>query len=127
MKNDRRTLALALEHHRAGRIDDALHGLGLVALGRGDVATALDLVEEATEHNPRSALFMSNLAAVNHRARLLERARECAERALQIDPDFADAYINLGHAFASLGDAVRAEENYRKALAFEPTPLNRLN
>ena len=144
MKNDRRTLALALEHQRAGRIDDAealfrrlldadpadadaLHGLGLVALGRGDIATALDLVEEATERNPQSALFMSNLAAVHHKARLVERARECAERAIALDPGFADAWINHGHALATLGDAPGAEQSYRKALALRATPFNRLN
>src|SRR5688572_17320541 len=123
MKN---TLDAALEHQRAGRLDDAeaivrrllaanpanaaaLHALGLIALERGDVANALDLVEEATELEPSSALFMSNLAAVHHKARLVERARECAERALALDPKFAAGYINHGHALSTLGDIPGAE------------------
>jgi tetratricopeptide (TPR) repeat protein len=37
------------------------------------------------------------------------------QRAIQLDPDFADAYDQLGEAYQSIGETVRGAENIRKA------------
>jgi Flp pilus assembly protein TadD len=137
-------LESALAHHRAGRIDEAetcyrrlldasprsaeaLHGLGLVARARGDLASALDLLEEAAGLQPSNAVYWSNLAAVSQQARVIEHARECAQRAVAIDPSLAEAQTNYANALAALGDAGAAEARYREALALAPTPRNRVH
>ena len=137
-------LQRALAHHNAGRIADAetlyrsvladdpqnalaLHGLGLIAHQRGDHGTALDLIEDASERRPDDPVFLSNLAAVCHKLDMPERAKACCERALEINPRFADAYTNHGHALCALGKASEAETSYRKALELAPSPSTRVN
>lgn len=46
-----------------------------------------------------------------------ENAREAYEAALQLDPDHADAHVNLGRLLHEQGEIGRAEEHYRQALA----------
>jgi Tfp pilus assembly protein PilF len=48
------------------------------------------------------------------------RAVEDYDRALQIDPDIAPAYIGRGSAYALLGDHARAIENFDRALRLDP-------
>ena len=42
------------------------------------------------------------------------------ERALQIDPEFAQAHNNLANLYAYRGNLASAIEHYEKALALEP-------
>jgi tetratricopeptide (TPR) repeat protein len=48
------------------------------------------------------------------------QARRLYERALELDPDHADAHIDLGHLLHEQGDADAAEAHYRAALAARP-------
>lgn len=47
-------------------------------------------------------------------------ALEAYRRALRLDPNMADAHLNLGRLFHESGDALTAEEHYRQALAVRP-------
>lgn len=47
-------------------------------------------------------------------------AVEAYHHALRLDPDMADAHLNLGRLFHESGDTVTAEEHYRRALAVRP-------
>jgi tetratricopeptide (TPR) repeat protein len=47
-------------------------------------------------------------------------ARDAYRRALDIDPDHADANVNLGRLLHETGDAAAAEPHYRRALAGRP-------
>ncbi len=47
-------------------------------------------------------------------------AEEAYLRAVSLDPQYADAHVNLGRLFHERGDAAAAEEHYRKALAARP-------
>jgi tetratricopeptide (TPR) repeat protein len=51
-----------------------------------------------------------------------ERAQEAYRRALELDPDLADAHVNLGRLLHEEGDARAAAEQYRRAI--ERTPDN---
>ncbi len=54
-----------------------------------------------------------------------ERAREAYERALALDPDLADAHVNLGRQLHLMGERGRAEPHYREAVRLapdDPTP-----
>jgi hypothetical protein len=139
------TLELAREHHRAGRLAEAeavyrevlraapasaeaLHGLGLIALQRGDYASALDLIEEASGRYPSNPVFLNNLAAAYQKLSCSERALECCERALQLAPRFGPAHSNRGNALAALGRHDESEASYTKALELGPvTSQARLN
>lgn len=49
-----------------------------------------------------------------------ERARDAYARALEDDPDYADAHLNLGCLEHERGDAAAAERHYRAALRQRP-------
>jgi tetratricopeptide (TPR) repeat protein len=49
-----------------------------------------------------------------------ERAREAYRRALELEPDHADALVNLGRMLHAAGAPASAEAHYRKALAVRP-------
>jgi adenylate cyclase len=52
------------------------------------------------------------------------RAREAAEKALAIDPDYAPAHARLGWiAMAADNDPPGAARHYQRALALDPTDL----
>lgn len=49
-----------------------------------------------------------------------EEALAAYERALEIDPEYADAHVNLGRLVHEAGQAREAEAHYRLALAADP-------
>jgi Flp pilus assembly protein TadD len=58
--------------------------------------------------------------AFGQRGRFVE-AVEAFERAIEIKPDYAPAYHNLGLVWWTLGQLDRAAASYRKAIDIEPT------
>ena len=105
-------VALGLEHHAAGRLDeadalyrevlgaepdniDALHFLGVVAFQRGDPARAVELISQALSRNAANAPACNNLAlalaALGRKAEALRRTLE----ALAVQPGYGDALTNL--------------------------------
>ncbi|MFI5371254.1 MAG: tetratricopeptide repeat protein [Candidatus Eisenbacteria bacterium] len=49
-----------------------------------------------------------------------ERARDAYERAIDLDPDMADAHVNLGRQLHLAGERGRAEPHYREAVRLDP-------
>ena len=85
-----------------------------------------DRVEDA-EAAYRKAISLSDssfawdgLGLVLQRRQLRIEAREAFERALQINPDNATAWLHLGLAFEYLGNPPRAIDAYGKAVALVP-------
>jgi protein O-GlcNAc transferase len=131
------TLATALAHHQAGdlveaaalyrrvlsanpRQKDALHLLGVLEFQEGRNESAIDLIGQAIAIDGRQAMFHNNLAAA---CRALGRFSEaCAgyERAVQLKPDYVDAWSNLSTVLCALGRASDAETACRRAIALSP-------
>ena len=42
------------------------------------------------------------------------------EKAIELDPDAADAYNNLGNVYANQGNTTKAIESYKKAIELNP-------
>ncbi|WP_238464307.1 tetratricopeptide repeat protein [Paraburkholderia tagetis] len=130
-------LEAGLEHHRAGRLDEAqalyrrilesrpdhpgaLHYLGVMALNRGDFVSAAEFMDCALAQVPGDAEILSNRGVVA--ARLGDHAAAAAlqRKAIEIAPDFANAHNNLGNALMELGDFACAEQHYRRARLLDP-------
>lgn len=126
-------LQAALDHHRAGRIDeaeaiyrellrqapehaDALHLLGLVEHQRGNHPAAEKWIEQAIRANRSSADFHANLGVVRHAMNHLNEAATALQEALRLNPAHADALNNLGSALKGLGRLAEAVECFRKAI-----------
>lgn len=91
---------------------------------------AIEYFEEANELDPNYALAWSGLADSNlllpeygdySPAVYMPRARTAAEKALELDPDLAEANTSLAYVkHAYDWDFAGAEELYKKAIALDP-------
>ncbi len=95
---------------------------GLEALDRGDLPTAARVLYELVESQPRCAEARNNLAVVFVEQRRLEEAAEQLHRALDEEPDYRRAQINLERVSSLLAAqrlSTRPEEPVAQAT---PTP-----
>jgi predicted O-linked N-acetylglucosamine transferase (SPINDLY family) len=134
---DGRNWRLALEHYRAGRMDeaermchlvldtdagaaDALHLLGAVVHQRGDHEQAIGLLEEASRIEPSRADFLNTLGVANQALGNIVEAEDCFRSALSLKSDYAAAHNNLGIALRDLKRPQEAELCFHEAVRIEP-------
>lgn len=127
------TLAVATEHHRAGRTaeaerlyrevlaaspghPDALHLLGVVALQDGRAADAVDLIGQAAAGDPTSPLFQANLGHALHAAGRTRDAALAFARALTLLNNQGEGWANIN---ALTGLIARYDDETRAAAAAE--------
>ncbi|HUZ73953.1 MAG TPA: tetratricopeptide repeat-containing glycosyltransferase family protein [Stellaceae bacterium] len=99
---------------------EALHGLGLIKLQRGNPVESLRLIRKAVKQNPNSVEAQGNLGNV---LVILERYDEALvhfETALALRPGFAATHNNLGTVLWRLGRQDAALAHFRTALALAP-------
>ncbi|MEM5312273.1 tetratricopeptide repeat protein [Paraburkholderia sp. JHI869] len=126
-----------LAYHRAGQIDDAqdlyasaldahpehpdaLHYLGVIALGRNQLTEAAALIDRALAQTPDNAEYLANRGVVATRLGDHAGAAAWQRKALALAPAFANAHNNLGNALMELGDIAGAAQHYRHARSLEP-------
>jgi predicted O-linked N-acetylglucosamine transferase (SPINDLY family) len=129
--------AIAVDHHRAGRLQaaeqiyrqilalepnhaEALHLLGLIAYQVGKHEVAVTCIGRAIELKGNEAAFHSNLGEAYRALRKLDEALVCCRRALEINPDFAEAHYNLAIVLREQGKLDEAVACYRRALEIRP-------
>jgi predicted O-linked N-acetylglucosamine transferase (SPINDLY family) len=129
--------ALALQHHEAGHLihagrlykqilcdephhADAHHGLGVLALQRGDYESAITLIRQAVGLNPADARYYSNLGLAQEALGKLQEAEASYEQAIRLQPDLADAHDNLANTLRRQGRLERAVTQCREALRLRP-------
>jgi len=130
-------LAEGLEHHRAGRPEqaaelysrvleqdpqnaDALHLSGMLAFEAGDFQKALGMLGRAVRLRPDVAAFHNNLGNVLLAMGRAADASLCYVQALATKPDYVEAHLNLGNALSVVGLNGEAEAHYRRALWLRP-------
>jgi tetratricopeptide (TPR) repeat protein len=130
-------LALAREHHQAGRFDEAealyrgvlaetpqdarlLHLLGVLAHQTGRHDESIGLITQALAVQGPHASLYSNLAAVYLAVGRLDEAERYARTALQLEPELASAHYNLGVALQRRGERAEADAALREALRYDP-------
>jgi tetratricopeptide (TPR) repeat protein/SAM-dependent methyltransferase len=135
-----RLLALAIDQHRAGQLveaerayrqilardpgnADSLHLLGIIAHQRGEHANAVDLISRAIARKS-FAPFHYNLGLAL--AALGKGADAAAqfEKAIGLNPSYADAHSSLGDAHRDRGRLERALACYERAAALKPSAEN---
>jgi protein O-GlcNAc transferase len=129
--------ALAIQHHRAGRLGDAevlyrqilaaqpnhadaLHHLGVIAQQAGLYELAVERISQALVLDPNNPFAHYNLAEAYRTTGQLAEAVAAFRRALGIKPDYLEAQINLGVALGALGRLNEAITAYRSALRLSP-------
>lgn len=128
--------ALALEHHRAGRLAEAERGyrailhvqpqhadslnlLGVIAMQTGNLESAFTLVQRAVALRPDAPLCRNNLGQVLERLGRDDEAARCYETAIALDPGYAEAYNNFGFLRHRQDRLVDAEALYAKAIELD--------
>ena len=101
-----RAVSVALQHHRAGRTDQA------IAAYREALALAPDLATLAEAHN--------NLAIALRETGQLEAAVAAYRRTLELKPNFAGAWNNLGNVLIQTKQFDGAIEALQRAIAINP-------
>jgi tetratricopeptide (TPR) repeat protein len=104
----------------------ALRGLGYAYLQKGQYDNAAGYFHRAAEldsNDPRvhyySAMLLSREGSFTDRAHLSEMIKDL-ERAIALDPSFADPYMLLGFAQFYSSDKAKGLESMQKAVALSP-------
>jgi len=120
----------ALQHHQAGRLDDAkniydhilkssprhpdaLHLRGLIALQTGDAGLAAEYLRKATQLQPKNWIFRGNLASALMELGDLDGAESAFRRAAQLSPEQAQFQMGIANCLALRGKLVEAEKQLR--------------
>src|SRR5947208_2087933 len=105
-------MELALQHHQAGRLNDAeaiyrrvlavmpnhpvaMHYLGVLAHQLGRHNDAIDLITRSITLLPRASYY-SNLGEAYRAAGRLDQAAEAFRKAIELDPAGPSQHNNLG-------------------------------
>ncbi len=137
MPYDHDAIQVALQYHRAGRLQeaeviyrqvlerspdncDALHFLGVIALQAGHHEDAIALVERAIRINPSAPAFHNNLGEAYRGLGLTNEALGCYERAIALRPDYREARINRANVLLEGGRLDEAIAVYRKEIELDP-------
>lgn len=84
-------------------------------------ADASDLLMQSTRFWPQSAKAYNNLGEVYRRMKEMKKAEQAYQKALEINPKYADAHYNIGTFYDSiLRNPQKAVFHYRKYLELKP-------
>ena len=100
---ERRLMALAAEHHKEGRLEEAER-----------------LYRRVLRQRPRNVDAMRLLASIALKAGHADEAEQLLERAISIAPDFAMAHVDLGRLRKEQDRFVPALECFDRAIALDP-------
>ncbi len=120
----------ALQHHQAGRLDDAkniydqilrssprhpdaLHLRGLVALQTGDAGLAAQYLRQAAQLQPKNWAFRGNLASALMELGDLDGAESAFRRAARLNPEQAQFQMGIANCLALRGKLAEAEKQLR--------------
>lgn len=132
-----RLYELALEHHRAGQLNDARglyrqvlaqdpnHAasaflLGGIELSSGILTAAVDLLRHATTLEPTNAAYHANLAEAYRRLGRVGESFDSFEMALSLKPDLAEPAFNLGLLLQDIGEFEAAIACFERAAEAKP-------
>lgn len=135
------SIKTALEHHRAGRLQqagelyseilranpdhtDALQLLGLLAQQTGQVEQAVTLMARAANLSPTIPLYHDNLGLALLQQGNFDAAIASFGRALALNPGSTDVHFHLGNALSQQGRQAEAAEVFQRALAIDPNRVD---
>jgi predicted O-linked N-acetylglucosamine transferase (SPINDLY family) len=130
-------LAIAIQHHQAGRFQvaeqiyrqileaepnqaDAIHFLGVLAHQAGQHAVAVQYIQRAIALDGNVADFHNNLAEAYLALQRIPEAVASYRRALELKANYAEAHYNLGNVLKDQGKLDEAIACYRRAIALKP-------
>ena len=87
-----------------------------------EIHLAIESFNDALVIRPEALPFAYYMLGVCYfRSEEFDRSRECLERTLQQDPNYAEAYVFLGSIAGNNNDLEEAEQHLKKAISIDPT------
>jgi tetratricopeptide (TPR) repeat protein len=84
------------------------------------VATALGLIQEASDQDPKNPLYYIGWGSIFEKEGKSDEAIAKYRQAVELDPNYAPGYYNWGNALAGEGKPAEAITQYRQALKLNP-------
>ena len=87
----------------------------------GDIKRFFETCNKILEVNPKNAVVYVKMGYWQENAMgRVDLALESYEKAIEIDSNYANAYLNRGHLFQTQDDYSKAMNDYLKAIELEP-------
>lgn len=130
-------LSAAVHRHRQGEVEhaealyrealsldpanvDALGNYAVLANSSGRQDLAIELLNQAIEHNPEAGWLRSNLGEIYRSQERIDEAVVSLEYAIALSPEQVEAHISLGNAYRQKVDLDKAITSYRRAIELNP-------
>jgi len=94
---------------------EAAYGLGVCHSYLQDDRRAVEHFEKAVRRNPSAAVAWAGLGTSLVRLRRIAEGITKLQRAILLEPKMYDAQYMLGMAYQASGDAIRAQEAFKRA------------
>jgi predicted TPR repeat methyltransferase len=134
MLSSEKAMRDAMVAHKAGRLTSAevgyrrvlrskpedpkaLYYLGLLHYHRGELEAGLKYVMQCLQHAPTHGIAWNTLGSMYVFAKRHEEAKAAYTKAVEVTPDNAEAWYNLGICLRDEGDMEGAVEKLREAMA----------
>lgn len=99
---------------------NALNAEGMKLMQQGHYETAAAKFEEAAQANEKDSLFADNAGFAYYKLERYQDSLYWFNKAIEIDPNRAVAYLNLADACAKLSRNAEARDAYKKYLELAP-------
>jgi tetratricopeptide (TPR) repeat protein len=99
---------------------EALHLLGVISYQEGHYQQAVELISKAIGNTSNNPIFHNNLGLALEALNQTAASGQSYDKALQIEPRYADAHNNLGNTFKDSGQYEKALDNYGHAIRLKP-------
>ncbi|SRR5579884_318950 len=122
MLPEARGIAFAVPSREVRRfLGETFFQMGTLMAEAKRYAEAADLLVQSTRLWPQSAKAYNNLGEVYRRMKEVKKAEQAYQKALEINPKYADSHYNLGTFYDSiLRNPQKAAFHYRKYLELKP-------
>jgi tetratricopeptide (TPR) repeat protein len=99
---------------------DTLLLLGAYCGGIGATSQAADIYDELHRVSPRNVDGLVNRAAAAFAVNDLTTMKQCLDRALKVNPDSAQAVMNMGNYYARMGRTADAQRCFARGVQIDP-------
>jgi hypothetical protein len=106
---------------------DAIHMLGEIAYKQFDFSSAVKLFSKASKLRENFAPVFYNFGNVLRDIGRIEEAIIYLDKAIEIDPNYIDAYVNKSHALLVKGDLIEGWKYYEYRWKLEHRKLEKIN
>lgn len=114
----RKTKSALSKSAAAGKVDhQAEHARAIESFRVGEMETALGHVNTAIRAQPDMAIYQADAGVILMALGRNEEAVIPLRRAIQLDPNHADAHYNLGEAYQFLGQKEKSLEAFKIAIS----------